>query len=74
MGLAPIDVPADGSCYLHVLLLLRNWNLSLVPNVATARIDVSSFLTTARMNVITGERTLDEVRGKMEDQVTVGRR
>ena len=65
LGLEPVDVPADGNCFLHAarfaFLQLKRWNITLVPTVATIRSEVVKFLTTARLNVIMDGRTLDEV-------------
>ena len=77
LGLDTVDILADGNCFLHAvrfaLLQLKNWNLKLVPTVATIRSDVVGFLTNARLNVIMDGRRLDEVRGGMKDAEALGR-
>ena len=45
-----------------------------MPTVASIRSEVVRFLTNARMNVIMDGHTLDEVRGEMEDPLSMGRR
>ena len=70
LGLETVDVTADGSCFLHAarfaFLQIKNWNLILVPTVATIRSEVVRFITNARLNVIMDGRTLDEVRSGMD--------
>ena len=48
----------------------------LMPHIiiVTIRADVARFLTNVRLNVIMDGRTLNEVRGGMEDPMTSGRR
>ena len=67
-----MEIASDMRRGLH-FLLIKNWNLALLPEVATIRSEVVKFLTNAQLNVIMGVRTLDEVRGKMEDPPTLGR-
>ena len=71
MGLESVDVLADGNCFLHAarfaLLQLNNKNITMVTTVATIRSEVVRFLINARMNVIMDGRTLDDMRGEMED-------
>ena len=56
LGLEPVDVPADGNCFLHAarfaLLQRNNWNINVVPTVTKMRENVTMFLTTAHMHVI----------------------
>ena len=78
LGLEPVDVPADGSCFLHAarfaLLQLKNSNITLVSTITAIRSEVAKFLTTARLNVIVDGRTLDEVLGEMADLPSLDRR
>ena len=78
LALEAVHVPADGNCFLYaarfVLLQLKDWNPTLVPTSVTIRVDVVRFLTNTKMNVLMDGRTLDEVRGKMADPPTMGRR
>ena len=78
LGLEPVDVPADGNCFLHAArfaqLQLKNWNITLVPTVATIQSEVVEYLPTARLNVNMDGRTLDEVRDEMAGLPSLGRR
>ena len=49
LGLEPVDVPADGNCFLHAtcfsLLQLKDWNITLAPTVVMIRAEVVRFPT-----------------------------
>ena len=72
VGMKPVDVPADGNCFLHAarfaLLQLKKWNINVAATVLSIRSEVVRFLTiNAQLHVIWDGRTLREVRGDMED-------
>ena len=78
LGLEPVDVPADGNCFLYAaqftLLQLHEWNINVIPNASQIRVDVTRYLSNAKDQKIYDGRTLDTVREEMRDAPTTVRR